>query len=595
MESWKQSGLGLLFLFAAILAGGGLQQWTLDHPPAIGTGGASNVTTAPAMPCAVAQDICDLAASVETDLRAGDYRKITSIVDLQVTLRMAVQAFVPNGTPRLVSIGCPFGATSSSCDGSFSLIFTTLQPQDDWTGTEGILVLLYDRRPTGIAVASTLVDVNGLVQRDARRVALAGGFAQSPCNLSGIAPDQGPTGCARSEFQPFGTHGPFIPAEVTVEQPFTVLSPDPPPLDSLLYIATGCWACEGFDTGIERVITDPDGNVSVERAADPPLQPGEMVTTYSATPNASLLVASTCLATSCGPLGPGSADARSRLFASVDGGFSWQELASYPGYMLVYGVAADGRIVISRNFGAGDPTTWPTTWELLPGRTQLIPPAEVAAPARPLLIHGDIAWLPFNPALLNSAKIAGIKLPLTPADELTWLFPFDDGSLLISWDTYPSGHGGARHVFAGRVSSEGLFEWKRELDPASQFSVSGQLTESLLLGNVETPQYGRLPALIDLDSASIQPVGAPFGQRPLVGRNTFLAAVAGPFDRVSRLGSCADVRQSPSNTAKSFGCFKDGVFLQDLGDVTTADGTAWVHVITPANEEGWADSRFLVQ
>jgi hypothetical protein len=592
IESWKQSVLVAVVVIAAIAAGAALQAWSLDHSPAVTDGGASVAT----MPCPVAQDICDLAARVEKDLQVGDYRKITSIVDSQVTLRIATQAILANGKPRLVSIGCPFGATSSTCDQSFALVFTTLQPQDDWTGTKGILILRYDRRPTGMTMTSTLADINGLVQRDARRVALAGGLAPSPCNLTGIAPDQSALTCSRSEFLPFGTQGPFIPAEVAVQQPFTLLSPVPPPPDSLLYVATGCWACEGFDTGIERVITDADGFVSLELVADPPLLPNEFVTGYGATPDGSQLLASTCQSTSCSTIGPGDANAHSRVFVSRDGGFSWQELASYPGYLSIRQVTADGRILISRNYGPGDPSTWPITWEVLPGQAQLVPPADAPSP-NPVLAGDRVLWVSPHPG----GGVSGLKLPLTAGDGLIGVFPLADGGTVFTWSRGGSGKpgGGNPSLFAGLLSPSGDLKWTREVPFTGQFAVAGELTGALLFGNVPSPDpstpSGQLPALIDLDTAAIQPLGLPFGQKPLVGRNRFLAAVPGPFVRVSRPGNCADVRQSPANAAKSLGCFKDGVFLQDLGDVTTADGTAWVHVITPANDEGWVDYRFLAQ
>lgn len=595
IESWKQSVLVAVVVIAAVAAGAGLQAWSLDHSPAV-TDGASAATVA--MPCPVAKDICALAANVEKDLQSQDYAKVTSVANLQDNLQAAMVVLLGDARPRLVSIGCPSGANSSTCEGSFALVFTSLQPLDDWTGTTGILLLLYDRTTAGTAVPATLGEVDGLIPRDARRAALAGGIVPSPCNLIGTAPDQSATGCSRSEFLPYGTLGPFIPAEVSVQQPFAVLSPDPPYPDSLMYVATGCWACEGFDTAIQRVFTNPNGVVSVELVSDPPLLPGEIVTGDNATPDGTMLVASTCQATSCGPVGPRSADAHSRVFVSRDGGFSWQELASYPGYLAVRQVTADGRILISRNFGTGDPSTWPLSWELLPARTQLVPPSDVATPAYPVLINGDVAWIPDDPGLSSTAKILGNKLPLTAGDQLVGVLPLANGGVVLSWHTNASGPGAGSRFFVGLLSPKGDLQWKREVPADGQFSPRAQLADTLLIGNVPSPDgpvSGQLPAVIDIDTAAIQPIGLPFGQKPFLGRNTFLAFVPGPFVRVRRLGGCADVRQSPANAAKSFGCFKDGVFLQDVGDVITADGTAWVHVFTPAGEEGWIDSTFLRQ
>ncbi len=599
MESWKQGLLAAFVVMVAVGLGGGLQAWSLDHGAAV-TGGPSNVVTVPAMPCPVAKDICAVAATVEKNLRAPDYSKVTSVDSLQVGLRAAMHVILADGKPRLVSIGCPYDGRSPSCEESFALVFTTLQPQDDWTGITGIVVLRYDRFSQGALVTATLAEVNGLAQRDARRVALAGGVANAPCNLTGIAPDMGTNTCSSSEFEPFGTQGPFIPAEVSRQQPFTVLAPAATPLDSLLYVVTGCWACEGYDTGLERVITDPDGNVSVEHVADPPLLPNEIVTEYRATPDGAMLVVATCSATPrCYPIGSPSFDAHSRLFASKDGGFTWEELASYQGYMAPWQMGADGRILVLRTFGSGDPSTWSTTVQLLPGGAQVVrPPGLAESYALPRLVPGGVAWLSNNQVLPGTDGVPAINVPLGPGDQLTDLLPLADGRILFTWFDNASNPGAGTHHLVGLLSAKGELLWTRQMPSDGEFALNGQFAGALLIGNVAAPRsmgIGQLPALIDLDSAAVQPFDLALGQQPLVGRNRFIAAISGPFVRISRLGTCADVRQSPSNAAKSLGCFKDGVFLQDLGDVTTADGTAWVHVITPANEEGWADARFLAQ
>lgn len=73
------------------------------------------------------------------------------------------------------------------------------------------------------------------------------------------------------------------------------------------------------------------------------------------------------------------------------------------------------------------------------------------------------------------------------------------------------------------------------------------------------------------------------------------AGTPGTSGRCSALtgSDCLNVRQDPSATATTRGCFKGGVLLADRGQTTVAGGITWVAVTTPLSDSGWASTEFL--
>src|SRR4029079_874650 len=100
------------------------------------------------------------------------------------------------------------------------------------------------------------------------------------------------------------------------------------------------------------------------------------------------------------------------------------------------------------------------------------------------------------------------------------------------------------------------------------------------------------PALLDVTKGTATPITANVFMQQR-GRNRFIAFRSGPFATVARAGDCLNVRESASTSAKSLGCFADGVLLRDLGQATSAGGTPWRQLATPAGAQGWASSEYL--
>jgi hypothetical protein len=138
--------------------------------------------------------------------------------------------------------------------------------------------------------------------------------------------------------------------------------------------------------------------------------------------------------------------------------------------------------------------------------------------------------------------------------------------------------------------------WVRELDQQLQFGVGRLISADLALANVQAPEpmpYGQLPAFVDLQAGVIHPVGGPFGQPPLQGRNSFAGFIKAAVAKVAGAGDCLNVRETASTAAPVLGCFVDGVLLRDLGETAEADGVTWLKVATPDGRKGWASTEFL--
>ena len=97
--------------------------------------------------------------------------------------------------------------------------------------------------------------------------------------------------------------------------------------------------------------------------------------------------------------------------------------------------------------------------------------------------------------------------------------------------------------------------------------------------------------MISFKDGSVQPIIHPFGDDGYErGRNTIDAVMTGPRARVVNTGSCLNVRGEASATAPVVECAADGVLLANLG---ATNDPAWLHVLTPAGNQGYASIDFL--
>jgi hypothetical protein len=581
---------GVSLLFAAACSSGS------KKPPA----SAPSETAAPAAAagtCPVDQPICDFAAGIEQLVQARDYAKIASTAPgIEAGVRQQAEMAIPTGTPKLASIGCPFGAVSESCAKYFSLVFTTFKPTEDWTAHGGIFILMYERMTE--APWPMLRMVNSVEEFETRRAALAGGLAQGPCNFSGWAEDQGERGCSRSMFHQYSTDGTvFTPVDDKPGDSFQVLDPAPPPRNTAMFIATGCWGCEGPDAGIYLVLTDANGTTTTERLESPPPNP------ISA--NASLMLATACEGPDCADYSGGSGNLSTHIRTSTDGGKTWSELKTYAGYAYA-SIGPGNRLLISHTYGDGPPQEWTTSFELLNPSEAVVRPA-FAEPGKwwPMFLpDGSLGWTYYES--LNILRSDGSKFfdatgKFTAADRGWGFFFGPDGRVYVHWAAGQAASGSPLKTYLSAFNPAGVELWRRVVDESPdvfslQLSIGGFLDSRHAIANIQQSPpaaYGQLPALIDLDAGTIQPYGAPFGVAPFVGRNRLMAMVSGPFARVSAQGDCLNIRESASASAKAITCAADGSLLKDLGKTEASGGITWINVRTLGGQEGWASAEFL--
>jgi DNA-binding CsgD family transcriptional regulator len=591
---WAAAGAGVAGIAAGgvVVSGGGEDPTTQE---ARATEVAATATPGAAPGCPVEQAICDFALAAEQQLQAADYAGLAGSAAGGSILEQQVAASLPAGTPRLASVACPFGAVDTSCAGWLSLVFTTVKSGEDWRGTTGILLLRFERT----APAPSFDAAVNLEDEELRRVALVGGLAQGPCDLAGIAPDQAGGGCSRATFYAYGSAQPFPPSQVASGggPDLRVEAPAPPPRNTLMYTATGCWGCEGFHGSLQRVLTDANGNTTVEPVPEPALEPGEVRNEITVSPDGAMFAAVACRSSNCGPLGPSAADSSSRLLLSHDGGYSWREAGAYDGYLNVH-AGPGGRIAVQQYVYEGG--AWRTHW-FVPGaqEREIVPPAAAAEFASPqVLADGSLLWLDQAGArLLRTDGSVFFALPrvLGPGEELGQLRVLPGGRVLANWGN------AALHLNGGTRGAVGLYEqdgtelWARDYPPTAPFFWEYR-SPSLAIGNVQAeagPVYGQLPAIFDAEAWVVHPIGDPFGKPPLQGRNRFLALLQGSFARVAGAGDCLNLRTEPSTSAQSLGCFRDGVLLEDRGETREAGGLTWAGVETPAGEAGWASAQYL--
>jgi hypothetical protein len=105
---------------------------------------------------------------------------------------------------------------------------------------------------------------------------------------------------------------------------------------------------------------------------------------------------------------------------------------------------------------------------------------------------------------------------------------------------------------------------------------------------------GYVPALVDLEEGSIQPIAGLFAApNSPSGRNHVVAVMHGPFARVVYTGSCLNIRAEPAADATVLDCAADSVLLRDTGETRLVGDVTWLRVTTPSGVEGWASTQYL--
>lgn len=440
---------------------------------------------------------------------------------------------------------------------------------------------------------------------------IAGGLAQA-CDLSGKLPEIAGD-CTRARFSPLVVPGSPLAGAAVLGVPvrkWKINAPAQVPPNTALFVEKGCWGCEGYPTGLQRVYRDSEGNLHTDTVFD-----GGFVG-VSFSPDAFEAYATVCIDV-CGPLGPSRSGSRTTIYHSVDGGITWAAEGTVDGIANVLFDGTHGWL-LAQYITNGDGSVT-NRFSEYPGGTPIVPPAgtaiAVAFPGSRVLFfdpdtrrYSNADGSPFLGTLAEQlGDEVDINYGLTPVAVL------NSGDVVVRWQR--DGTGGPPTVpRTGIVRGGKLVDVLEPGRVGPNVDIGTIASGDVTFGNADlaridvpqakalTPDDGvapHLPVLIDLASGEVTPLllyGDYLFDGAYAGRNIVVAAevAQAPFARVNTGGDCLNVRQSPSTSSPSVGCFKDGVLLRWLGGTDqSAEGIDWVPVLTPDGTRGWASAEFL--
>jgi hypothetical protein len=324
----------------------------------------------------------------------------------------------------------------------------------------------------------------------------------------------------------------------------------------------------------------------------------------------SQIVVVSCPETRCRATGVGGWAGQFDVYGSEDGGMKWHSYpptphSSVPAMSFPHAITTDG-VLMSEFVGRSADESIAWRFYLHPGGQEITAPAPRVSPR---VVPGvGLIWewdgtenRGYTPFPTYDEAGGTIKqTALTPAMQARLIARTADGSTYATW-LYVKDRAADPHPvtgYFGRVDSSGkpiaLFTPGVVVLTNRELYLAGT---DLLLTNVRLPgtngPFDVPAALVDLKTGLVEPVrdlggGLSGNQHPRVS-----GAVTGPVFRVVSGSDCLNVRQDPSVTATTRGCFKDGVLLADRGQSTVSGAITWVAVSTPSGGPGWASTEFL--
>jgi DNA-binding CsgD family transcriptional regulator len=373
------------------------------------------------------------------------------------------------------------------------------------------------------------------------------------------------------------------------------------PRDTAVFYSVSCYACDGAPGSLIRSYRDAAGTLHTDDLfANLRATAKGIIGTWESTPGLDFIATTVCDVGYCGGVAQASGDARQSLWTSSDGGVTWKKLRDVPADTFVSGVV-DGDVWLSSFKADGDPQRW--TWAASSGDT-------VASPVPGADFMGVFPgigplWAGGNGDFSDYHVRDGRRLfPNRPVSEPYAIHGRWSGRTYISWSAGRSpGTGVVPRHYLGVADDTGkltaVFEWPNgPLRIVAELSGGAVLASGLLSGEAASVPDDRMFAYETIVVSLEGKVGGlpilELSQGLKGNANPFAAGlVVGPFARVNAGGDCLNVRQEPSATVTSLGCYADGVLLRDLGETQEAGGVTWLNVATPDGRQGWASTEFL--
>ena len=564
------------------------------------------------------EEICAFAAAAEGWVLAGDVESLTgggpldtdhARADLSQLLASALSADA-NAPRKLRSIGCPYVRDQPprpDCSERFALVFSTFELEQAGRGASGMLTFAYEQAPGGPQLTGYGIPASG------HQLALLAG----PVTAGDMLPGSPELGLGFRiypvEVLPPGRTPVTPPAGLEriggVEvRELTIGSETSLPNDLVVYLGPAPWAADSFPILLWRVYRGHDDTILRDDLfANAKAQFGPLaIVDWTADERFGEIVLVACPEGRCRGVSVGGWEGEFDVYRSTDGGITWSAFGQVSAMTFPRAVTPAG--VIMAEWQGRDAAERPEyRFFLHPSGEAVTPPAPNT---QPRVVPGlGLTWEPtyedrkFGAEPVYDASGAAVATAQPdPNLEARLAARTADGTLYGRWD-YVLDRPADPHpqaTYFGQVDAAGkavaLFTPGR-IAPwnGPYFAARG-----LLLGNAELPvpavsqsPFNIAVVLIDLSSGVALPLpelktGLEQFQQPLVR-----GAVTGRVARVRTGADCLHVRESPTGSATSLGCYRDGVLLFERGETRIEGGATWVAVTTPGGKDGWASAEFL--
>lgn len=310
----------------------------------------------------------------------------------------------------------------------------------------------------------------------------------------------------------------------------------------------------------------------------------------------SVLVAAVCTVGDCGvgvglPVSPSNDQL---LYRTLDGGITWEEFGTLPPSTFIYDVAGD-QVLVGDFTNATPGPSYRGAYRWYPSGVTVMPPASLSNPYPVDATSDGIIWADGSTGATVNESGKPIAAPdIEDFPGARFLGTDESGGSFFGWtDT-----GEQPTDYLLRMAADGQI--KGVFAAPTTWAVP--VSQSLLISDVLYPDpkdqldsgiFGLV--LLDLETGTMRPIENLIETSGLAVTAFLTEVQTGSFAMVETGGDCLNVRESPLTTAKSLGCFADGVLLRMDDATSVVEGQTWQAVTTPAGEKGWASAEFLVE
>ena len=379
------------------------------------------------------------------------------------------------------------------------------------------------------------------------------------------------------------------------------------PNDLVVYLAPARWATDSGPSLLLREYRAGDGTVRRDDLfANATGQLGPLaIVGWAGDETMQRIIAVACQEGRCRGTGVGGWAGEFDVVQSLDGGITWSFDGRVPAMAFPMGVTFE-RAIFGQFLSRDDNGLPSYRFFLHPEGSEVIPPGPNTEPRT---VPGfGIIWEPvYNDRTIGaepSFDATGMVIPASVIGSLQarLVARSGNGGLFASWSYTPDRpadpHPPTNYI--GRVDPSGQISAIFSNEVVVPWLGPFAINHRYLIANAEVkpPSDSQslfdVPAvLIDLATGFVAPLrelntGLEPGFQPLVR-----AAVPGRVARIVNSETCLNVREAPTMSSPTLGCFPDGVLLAERGESTTAEAITWIAVSTPSGKPGWASTEFL--